>query len=294
MLLLHPHSSSVQGVHPTRAGNARAPPAASCFSQAGPGRSVPECLNLVFLCPHIALAGRSVWSCYVCVRGSSTAGPWLWSFPSRCPCSVRRERLGAVGPRGVRDECRLQASPEDVCAGEHSASGSGCRDTRSLGETAPRSLALEQPPREGWAWQRREHLGVERPDGVSLCPRPPHGPGSPSWRLPRGAAVTGVERSRGQDRPCSGPFRWAARTVRLSDCGTLLGLPAALHALTAAPPSKGPACPGGKEGSPGALRGARVQGRGRKTPRPPRRQPPRNGLSTSLTTRGCWRFGLRP
>lgn len=138
--------------------------------------------------------------------------------------------------------------------------------TRLLRETASEAPGAGTDALEGLVWQRRVHLGVKKPEGVSLPTGRPTGPFSfpvmsqREWRGGRGSGPS-VLRAGCQD-PCTcltvGPS-WA----RLSPFVHQLLL---LHP-TRAPPAQGGAARGpqlGKEGSPGALRGARVQGRGRK------------------------------
>lgn len=161
--------------------------------------------------------------------------------------------------------------------------------TRLLRETASEAPGAGTDALEGLVWQRRVHLSVKKPEGVSLPTGRPTGPFSfpvmsqREWRGGRGSGPSVLRAFPG----------WLPGPVHLSDCGTLLGTPVALRAPTAtSPPNKGPASPGRRSawaavGQGGLARGSarrpRAGPRKEACPRRPRRRPcpSRNGLSSS-------------
>lgn len=167
------------------------------------------------------------------------------------------------------------------CDGEHNTSGIGCPGTAHLlRETAP-CTGMSALGGDGfgksaciWAWKSlMESCSVHGPS---------HVPGSPYLvSVPEALLSSGVER-RLEVRTVHAPglSRLAPRTRHLSDCGALLTRPSCTNCYFSTQQrthqpregaARGPQL--GKKGSPEALTGACVQGRGKEdSPHLPRRQ----------------------
>lgn len=173
------------------------------------------------------------------------------------------------------------------CGGEHNASGIGARDNPlAQGDSTRGAVRWSRNSGRGWVWQRRMHLGMEKPAGVSLCPRSrPRAWFSFPGVCPRGAAVTGSgEEAKGQDVRAPGLSRFGCQdpctylTVRPSwhtwhPSSTNYYFSAQQRGTRQPREDTALGHSWARRALQGLCEAPRVQGRGRKTPRPPRRQP---------------------